>query len=827
MDIFPILHFNYTPPAGVSAENKMSFSVLNASLSMGGYQSNTAGITNETKISAISINMEFGAGLYIGYDNQFNCYNQAWLSNPAATYEKLWAKDLDRLQKPQISNMTASSKLGVSCNYATDYVNKNAVICTYGRDLTIENTAPKMSRGNIIMSIIGAANMALSTAVVSYAFATSIVQNIKMSEMNSDFAAPEPETSGSVSSSQTRSLKVIIPQTMYFLPSGGTRPAYRIKSLNMDDVRATVYRISAGTAPAGGCFSYAEDVTFALLETTMKLEVEINGTVYSGETPISVQTSQKENMPVLEDLTYLRRNRHFTLHSPSGESLDGSLPYQLLAGGTTLTLRQYSDTLNGLIDEMSDECAREKDFRGLKFINAPGTDGSGFTDSFRLKISSASGVQLAAGKSGNIQLPGYRTCTVNGRNFAVLHGCQTDPEDSQNPFVLREIARGRPFSGTDKRNETFLQLYNTANRPLTGGSASNQATAAEEFRFNFSHGVENSSADGMHYGICTPAKVELKCSDDTGKYTLTVTLDEPEDGEECTVELNEFKTVTYKKSVGSKGGHMVVSRSKELSYPSAVYTAATLDHLLDRTFALFANNASNQVSVTGSMKYLYFFFTLFYDEAEDQLIFRELPVLDYTSFYEALSSYGSDNPDSGNLKARSTIPVTAALGTAVAAPAALLASLGLAEIIQNCISSGINYTAKKKGIIFQVLARGDRKLSIHSGTGDAQKNRVELSSQGGDQTNSAVKMVADQLKLSVKGSSKSSITASSGKTVLQCGESSVTVSSSGFEIKSGQTVMTLGTSGFDVSFNGITRMSMNADTAKFNDQNQEQQVLQA
>ena len=39
--------------------------------------------------------------------------------------------------------------------------------------------------------------------------------------------------------------------------------------------------------------------------------------------------------------------------------------------------------------------------------------------------------------------------------------------------------------------------------------------------------------------------------------------------------------------------------------------------------------------------------------------------------------------------------------------------------------------------------------------------------------------------------------------------------------------MTLGTSGFDVSFNGITRMSMNADTAKFNDQNQEQQVLQA
>lgn len=272
---------------------------------------------------------------------------------------------------------------------------------------------------------------------------------------------------------------------------------------------------------------------------------------------------------------------------------------------------------------------------------------------------------------------------------------------------------------------------------------------------------------------------------------------------------------------------MVVSRSKELSYPSAVYTAATLDQLLDRTFALFANNASNQVSVTGSMKYLYFFFTLFYDEAEDQLIFRELPVLDYTSFYEALSSYGSDNPDSGNLKARSTIPVTAALGTAVAAPAALLASLGLAEIIQNCISSGINYTAKKKGIIFQVLARGDRKLSIHPGTGDAQKNRVELSSQGDDQTNSAVKMVADQLKLSVKGSSKSSITASSGKTVLQCGESSVTVSSSGFEIKSGQTVMTLGTSGFDVSFNGITRMSMNADTAKFNDQNQEQQVLQA
>ena len=59
MDIFPILHFNYTPPAGVSAENKMSFSVLNASLSMGGYQSNTAGITNETKISAISINIKF------------------------------------------------------------------------------------------------------------------------------------------------------------------------------------------------------------------------------------------------------------------------------------------------------------------------------------------------------------------------------------------------------------------------------------------------------------------------------------------------------------------------------------------------------------------------------------------------------------------------------------------------------------------------------------------------------------------------------------------------------------------------------------------------
>ena len=261
---------------------------------------------------------------------------------------------------------------------------------------------------------------------------------------------------------------------------------------------------------------------------------------------------------------------------------------------------------------------------------------------------------------------------------------------------------------------------------------------------------------------------------------------------------------------------MTVSRTVVNTEPSVNSSSEKLEDLLNKTFVLYANNATSQVSAFEPLEYIYFFFRVFYDETHDQFIIKELPIVNYASFYNALSAYKQDNSASDDeLKANSSIPLTAALGVAAAAPVALLAALGLTEIIQNCTSSGINYTAQKRSIIFQIISAKDKKMKIAPGA-TGTKNIIELTGPQND--GSEVSMISDKITLSSAEGSKPSIEITGDKTTIKCKNSTMVIKKDNIEMSVKNTKFKLSTNGgISISFNGMENTTITKDTATFKD----------
>ena len=814
--IMGIIHFNYTAPSEATYDNKMSFSALNATIELGTEQKNCLAISNETKLTALSLGVNLSAGMSIGYAPEFDKYAGSGLKSPFNKFMTAitTAKGIN-FQKPQIADLDAAQNHGVEANIVTNYVNDNAVICSYGRSLSIENTKPALDRANV-MTALGALNMLLSTAVVGYAFATSVVQNVRISDMNKDYSAADSskDEDSKSKTEQTQTLKIEVPQTMYFFVSGSSAPACRVSSISFSDTKVTVYKISKGAnATDNDSFKYAEDVSYAVLSTKLSLSVDYNGTSYSSETEITEDLTVDDEKFDFTDLTYTWCKKTLALKSSSGATLSGYLPYLIICNdNSTLKLLQYSDSLNQHISEILGENAKSKKFSNIKFELATEDTSTTTPSEYTLKLDSSTLASLSLDTfnsktvSGSLQLPGFKSYTLDDRSFVIRQGGMTGDKDSD--VILKEIDKGSKDSvDTSNTDETFIPLYGEDNKSLAVYQDGGEDTDYQKLAFE--NGVIHSSSEGMKYNVGATVKVNLSYSSNNKKFTLNVIMVETEDGD-------TFQTSTSKKSISSKNGHMTVSRTVVNTEPSVNSSSEKLEDLLNKTFVLYANNATSQVSAFEPLEYIYFFFRVFYDETHDQFIIKELPIVNYASFYNALSAYKQDNSASDDeLKANSSIPLTAALGVAAAAPVALLAALGLTEIIQNCTSSGINYTAQKRSIIFQIISAKDKKMKIAPGD-TGTKNIIELTGPQND--GSEVSMISDKITLSSAEGSKPSIEITGDKTTIKCKKSTMVIKKDDIEMSVKKTKFKLSTNGgISISFNGMENTTITKDTATFKD----------
>ena len=811
-----IIHFNYTAPSEATYDNKMSFSALNATIELGTEQKNCLAISNETKLTALSLGVNLSAGMSIGYAPEFDKYAGSGLKSPFNKFMTAitTAKGIN-FQKPQIADLDAAQNHGVEANIVTNYVNDNAVICSYGRSLSIENTKPALDRANV-MTALGALNMLLSTAVVGYAFATSVVQNVRISDMNKDYSAADSskDEDSKSKTEQTQTLKIEVPQTMYFFVSGSSAPACRVSSISFSDTKVTVYKISKGAnATDNDSFKYAEDVSYAVLSTKLSLSVDYNGTSYSSETEITEDLTVDDEKFDFTDLTYTWCKKTLALKSSSGATLSGYLPYLIICNdNSTLKLLQYSDSLNQHISEILGENAKSKKFSNIKFELATEDTSTTTPSEYTLKLDSSTLASLSLDTfnsktvSGSLQLPGFKSYTLDDRSFVIRQGGMTGDKDSD--VILKEIDKGSKDSvDTSNTDETFIPLYGEDNKSLAVYQDGGEDTDYQKLAFE--NGVIHSSSEGMKYNVGATVKVNLSYSSNNKKFTLNVIMVETEDGD-------SFQTATSKKSISSKNGHMTVSRTVVNTEPSVNSSSGKLEDLLNKTFVLYANNATSQVSAFEPLEYIYFFFRVFYDETHDQFIIKELPIVNYASFYNALSAYKQDNSASDDeLKANSSIPLTAALGVAAAAPVALLAALGLTEIIQNCTSSGINYTAQKRSIIFQIISAKDKKMKIAPGA-TGTKNIIELTGPQND--GSEVSMISDKITLSSAEGSKPSIEITGDKTTIKCKKSTMVIKKDDIEMSVKNTKFKLSSNGgISISFNGMENTTITKDTATFKD----------
>ena len=811
-----IIHFNYTSPTKTTYDNKLSCSALNATLDIGTEQKSCLSISNETKLTALSIGVNLSAGMTIGYGPEFEKYSGSGLKSPFNKYMTAitTAKGI-HFEKPQIADLSAAQTQSVSANVVTNYVYNNAVICSYGRSLSIENTKPDIDKSNA-MTALAAVNMLLSTAIVGYSFASRVIQDTRAEKMNEDYTEEDKtkDENSKTKTEKSQALKIVVPKTMYFFITGQSGPAVKVTSINFSDTKVTVYKISKGSnATNNDSFKYAEDLSYAILSSKLSMSVTVGGETYSTETEVTEDLTVDDEKFDFTDLTYTWCKKTLALKSSSGATLSGYLPYLIICNdNSTLKLLQYSDSLNQHISEILGENAKSKKFSNIKFELATEDTSTTTPSEYTLKLDSSTLASLSLDTfnsktvSGSLQLPGFKSYTLDDRSFVIRQGGMTGDKDSD--VILKEIDKGSKDSvDTSNTDETFIPLYGEDNKSLAVYQDGGEDTDYQKLAFE--NGVIHSSSEGMKYNVGATVKVNLSYSSNNKKFTLNVIMVETEDGD-------SFQTATSKKSISSKNGHMTVSRTVVKTDPSVNSSSGKLEDLLNKTFVLYANNATSQVSAFEPLEYIYFFFRVFYDETHDQFIIKELPIVNYASFYNALSAYKQDNSASDDeLKANSSIPLTAALGVAAAAPVALLAALGLTEIIQNCTSSGINYTAQKRSIIFQIISAKDKKMKIAPGA-TGTKNIIELTGPQND--GSEVSMISDKITLSSAEGSKPSIEITGDKTMIKCKNSTMVIKKDDIEMSVKNTKFKLSTNGgISISFNGMENTTITKDTATFKD----------
>lgn len=851
-----VIHFNYTAPEKAEYENKMSFSALSFGFSAGTTLGCTTAVSNDVNIGILNLSLKMEGGIGVGYGTEFKSLSVAKGKSPLEGYTKLFnaTKNLEQ-QGQKIPSMISSNEIEVETAHSTDLVDKNSLIFTYGRDLIIENTEPELDSNKILLAV-SFINMALATGVVTFALATNIIEESRMSKLNENLSeGSADENTVGKSSGSTESVTVIVPDSMYFFTSKN-KIAYKIteKSLNISDAKVTIYEIPKDSAPVSGQSScnYSSEVKYAVFSYKLSFTVDIDDQTYACKDCEMTENLTVDNDPDDEtkliydfsDLTYTWVNKPITVKSSAGvaKSLSGRLPYLMIAEeneNKKLHLRQFSGPICSHIDDMIRSSLKTKKFNDLEFILDSDTQikDENIPGQYSLTLSSDKFVSLKIDKfddtniDASLSLPGFKSYDLNGHDFVLCEGAMVNREErlsndqkqsgketlqigSSDQFVLREINRNELSAvSNDDDDGTFLKIYGEDNKILAKYAEDDAET--DFYQMQFENGVIRSSSHGMSYNLNARILVSIGYNEnenDKKPYILQALIDDNQDNDSEGFDADSFDKAKSKKSIISKNGSMAVSRATVYERAGLTYNASSLDQLLNRTFVIYANNSAKGVSAFEPLTYVYFFFRIIYDEIYDQLIIKELPIVNYAAFYEAMSSVQSDPDLSKLVKPGKRTPLNIAMGANAALPLAAAATIGLTSLVSALAGeTGINYTAKKKSILYHVITNNmdNKKLTIKP-VETGSSNLIEIA-------HSAVTLISDAIEFKTTAENGPVMKISNNKTEFSCGDSSLKMTDAGCTVKVKDTCVKINSDGLTVTIGNAVALSLNSSRAEFSD----------
>lgn len=814
-----VISFNYSSPSEATYDNKLSVSWLTGDVNLCWAESNTLAITNDYSLGILNVSCKICGELKVAYDMEFKYFDASGAKNLLAHLpthilgNKLKKKLEDNqapLQSPEIPDLKVTAETAVSTTYNYDIVQNNALFYTCGRDLTIENTIKKfsVSAAGIVGGVLAGINLIASEVFVVMAAGVVINQQSTLSDLN-EIKQGKEQTS---SSSSSKTLTVTLPDSMsFFVSSSGRKSAYIIKKgsdnsnhLSVSDAKLDIYKITKGTNPVANSsndtFTYKDDVTYGVFSFKITIAISDGGNKYEGTATISknLPVTQNGNSYSLKDLSYTFFNESITMKNKtiSSDSFSGKFPFLVKGNDNGIELHQLAEPFIDDISSITSTSASEGNFSNLKI---DGTD----NHSYKLKLSTDKSATLVpdSDTSAKLNLLDLKTFKYNKADYWWLGN------SGGKPAIIKFNVNSDtlPSVDTNKKKDHYLNLYDKDETALN-------STQSDECTMKLKYGVSRSSKSGMKYQLEEDLKISIDYNEDTKKYTMTAYLDIGDEDDD----KNFYSTKNTSRSVVVKSGSMIVSRSINYEKPGITFKSDTMSDFQNAMFMIYANNANRDLglkefSEVREITYKYFFFRIVYDNSTRKLIVIEPVITDYNSFYNTFAEAGNEkNNPSGK---ENQVPIAAGMAAAAAAPLALAAGIGLAELIKwGANSEGINYTAKSESVLFHVLNK-DKALTIAPAAGIAN-DMIQLKNQNGS---SSVKMISSAIELCIKQNNKTAVHISGNGINLKCGNSLVEATSDSIKLEVGKSSAVLTSDKLSINVNGKKDVIMITDTkAVFN-----------
>lgn len=814
-----VISFNYSSPSEATYDNKLSVSWLTGDVNLCWAESNTLAITNDYSLGILNVSCKICGELKVAYDMEFKYFDASGAKNLLAHLpthilgNKLKKKLEDNqapLQSPEIPDLKVTAETAVSTTYNYDIVQNNALFYTCGRDLTIENTIKKfsVSAAGIVGGVLAGINLIASEVFVVMAAGVVINQQSTLSDLN-EIKQGKEQTS---SSSSSKTLTVTLPDSMsFFVSSSGRKSAYIIKKgsdnsnhLSVSDAKLDIYKITKGTNPVANSsndtFTYEDDVTYGVFSFKITIAISDGGNKYEGTATISknLPVTQNGNSYSLKDLSYTFFNESITMKNKtiSSDSFSGKFPFLVKGNDNGIELHQLAEPFIDDISSITSTSASEGNFSNLKI---DGTD----NHSYKLKLSTDKSATLVpdSDTSAKLNLLDLKTFKYNKADYWWLGN------SGGKPAIIKFNVNSDtlPSVDTNKKKDHYLNLYDKDETALN-------STQSDECTMKLKYGVSRSSKSGMKYQLEEDLKISIDYNEDTKKYTMTAYLDIGDEDDD----KNFYSTKNTSRSVVVKSGSMIVSRSINYEKPGITFKSDTMSDFQNAMFMIYANNANRDLglkefSEVREITYKYFFFRIVYDNSTRKLIVIEPVITDYNSFYNTFAEAGNEkNNPSGK---ENQVPIAAGMAAAAAAPLALAAGIGLAELIKwGANSEGINYTAKSESVLFHVLNK-NKALTIAPAAGIAN-DMIQLKNQNGS---SSVKMISSAIELCIKQNNKTAVHISGNGINLKCGNSLVEATSDSIKLEVGKSSAVLTSDKLSINVNGKKDVIMITDTkAVFN-----------
>ena len=799
-----VIHFNYSSPSEATYDNKISFSCLTGDLNLCWAESNTLAITNDVSIGAVNMSCKLCGELKVAYDMEFKYFDASGAKNllihlPTHILGKKVKKNLEDnhapLQSPEIPDLKVTAETAISTTYNYDMVQNNALFYTCGRDLTIENTIKNfsVSAAGIVGGVLAGINLIASEVFVVMAAGVVINQQSTLSDLN-EIKQGEEQTS---SSSSSKTLTVTLPDSMcFFVSSSGRKPAYIIKKgsdnsnhLSVSDAKLDIYRITKGTNPVANSsndtFTYEDDVTYGVFSFKITIAISDGGNKYEGTATISknLPVTQNGNSYSLKDLSYTFFNESITMKNKtiSSDSFSGKFPFLVKGNDNGIELHQLAEPFIDDISSITSTSASEGNFSNLKI---DGTD----NHSYKLKLSTDKSATLVpdSDTSAKLNLLDLKTFKYNKADYWWFG------DSSGKPAIIKFNVSSDTLSSVDtnKKKDHYLNLYDKDEKGLN-------STQSDECTMKLKYGVSRSSKSGMKYQLQADLKISIDYNEDTEKYTMTAYLDNC-DGKD---DKDFYSTKNTSRSVVVKSGSMIVSRSINYEKPGITIESDSMSDFQNAMFMIYANNANRDLGLKEFSKvreiiYKYFFFRIVYDNSTGKLVVIEPVITDYNSFYNTFTEAKNEkNNPSGK---ENQVPIATGMAVAAAAPLALAAGIGLAELIKwGANSKGINYTAESKSVLFHVL-NSNKALTIAPAT-VTTNDMIQLKNQNGT---SSVTMISNAIELCIKQNNKSAVHISGNDVNLKCGNSLVESTSDSIKLEVGNNSAVLTSDKLSINING-------------------------